>query len=397
MNRLLLLPLLALPLLLARCSFDKDNPVGSVEKTRSVTIAIATTEGFDTIASGAEVRVSAPDIKEIRCKLTIKSSSITGTITHIPVGSNRLFEVLVYDKEGQIIYTGSSYADIDPLKVADVVITLKKFEGGTAVVHGSLTDPDAPCTFIQFTTLGSAGTDYHYEEKIVKGRFMATAMSSHAKSYNHDTLEFYWELSGETVNTTTAWAPADNDGIVSFMPFSCPFDDQVRAIVHVRCSKHPEVTGVDTVTCVTGYGFANFYSNNIYPYTYVDTVDFDMGPQETRTIHFKEGEDVCLRITGGWCTEEGACWDFPIKEKGGPAAGPRYMYPELPAATCLADWTGSPYSPIVFNGSDCWTFDKDQDLVLFANRLIPDERGTETGSIHVHYTVRGGVAMLPWE
>lgn len=394
MKKLLYCTLLAVPLFLSQCSSDKNTPTSlDVNATNSIRIAIATTDGFDKIASGAEVRVTAPDMKEIRIKLKIGSKSISGTIDRIPIGYNRLFAVVVYDYNGNVIYTGTATADIDPIIVASVYIYLKKFEGGSAVVNGSIEDLNAPCDSIWFTTLFGVRSEYNEKEKTVSCFITAVGATSHWRTYNPDTLEFCWKISSNHENFKTEWAPATQDGITSTTNCTADLGDQVKAIVYARCKKHPDVIGVDSIMgTIDNRGVASFVWNSIYPYTYVDTLEFDMLPTETRILTFKAGEDVCMNISGEWCVAKDACMKGQIISKDGEPAGKGYQYPDFAAGCGLIQWDD--YSPISFGG-DCWNIDEDRKVTLSVNLPVSTEDRDISGKVHVFAIRRGGRVSLP--
>jgi hypothetical protein len=394
MKKVLYCTLLAIPLFLSQCSTDKDTPTAiDANATNSIRIAIVTADGFDKIASGAEVRVTAPDMKEIKAKLTIGSKSISGTIDRIPIGSDRLFAVVVYDFKGNIIYTGTATADIDPIAVANVYIYLKKFEGGSAVVNGTIEDLNAPCDSIWFTTLVGAANEYNEKEKTVGCFITAVGMTSHWRTYNQDTLEFCWNISSNHDNIKTDWTPASQDGIVSTARFTATVDDQVKAIVYARCTKHPEVIGVDSIMgTIDNRGVAQFVWNSIYPYSYVDTLEFDMLPTETRTLTFKAGEDVCMRISGEWCVAKDVCMKERVIGKDGIPAGDDYQYPDFAAGCCLLQWNDGSPGPFT---SDCWNIVEDRKVTLSVNLPESTEQRDISGKVHVFVIRRGGMVTLP--
>lgn len=394
MRKLLYCTILVVPLLLSQCSSQKDLPTSvDANATNSIRIAIKTADGFDKVASGAEVRITAPDMKEIRCKLKIGSSSISGTVDRIPIGSNRLFAVIVYDYNGNIIYTGTTTAAIDPIAVANVYIYLKKFEGGSAVVNGSMEDLHAPCDSIWYTTLVAGVNEYNEKEKTVGGYITAVGMTSHWRTYNPDTLEFCWKISSKRNTIKTDWAPATQEAIVHTTRFTAEFDDQVKAIVYARCRKHPDVIGIDSIMgTIDNRGVASFVWNSIYPYTYVDTTEFDMSPTETRKISFKASEDVCLQISGSWCVAKDVCMKDRIISKDGVPAGNGYQYPDFGAGCCMIQWGEN--APWAFGG-DCWNLNEDREVTLSVNLPVSIEQRDISGTVHVFAIRRGGIISLP--
>lgn len=67
---------------------------------------------FRNLADHAEAKVSAPDMDTITQALTVDSLSVSGTISDIPAGFKRKFEVIVYTDSNTICYYGMAHMDI---------------------------------------------------------------------------------------------------------------------------------------------------------------------------------------------------------------------------------------------------------------------------------------------
>jgi hypothetical protein len=394
MNKLLMYPVFAASLLLSQCSMNHDSPVVATDGTKTVEIAIATKDGFDTIASGALAKVSGRDMKMMECKLQIGASKISGQIDNIPLGTDRIFEVLVYDFSGNVIYYGSDTADVEVGRITYVHIVLRKVNGGTAVINGSFDDIYAPCTSIWFTTMMGFVADRNYEKKTATAALIVCGMSSHYRNYYPDTLEFSYVIKSLYNQAKIDWRRGNQDVITDRVTFDCLLDDQIKMYAYARCTKHPQTIGVDSVTINVVNGSGTGVWNSIYPYAYADTIEYDMSPADTKKLSFKSGDVVSVHIEGTWCmSSKDFCWTAN-GGKGGEGAGNRFLYPELPAGGFLIKSTE--YEEFgVFNGTDNFYMDKDGELTFFANRLLPVEQGKESGTIHVYIIRKGGTVIMP--
>jgi hypothetical protein len=136
-----------------RCTFDtlsSEKEQIADSKTVSVAFSIATTDTFNRVALSAIVRVTAPDMDTISQSMTMNDSTISVTLSTVPVGYNRFFEVFVYDSLHILAYYGSQYADLWPNQRTYVFITLQKATTSEVVVIGTIKDDTIPDTTRHF-------------------------------------------------------------------------------------------------------------------------------------------------------------------------------------------------------------------------------------------------------
>ena len=108
-----------------------------------INIPVTPNSPFQLIARNAACKISAPDMETIVKDLAVTSTSVQGEITQIPSGTNRFFEVSVYDSMNVVRYYGSNYADIIADSTAHVSIILYR-TGGDAIINGSISEQPAP-------------------------------------------------------------------------------------------------------------------------------------------------------------------------------------------------------------------------------------------------------------
>jgi Concanavalin A-like lectin/glucanases superfamily len=106
-------------------------------------IAVASNTPFAKIADSAVLTITAPDMNKITRTLTITDTSVTGTITGIPSGLNRVFEVLVYDSLDTLQYTGSATVNLPRNATVNVPISVYRI-GSNAVINGTINETTIP-------------------------------------------------------------------------------------------------------------------------------------------------------------------------------------------------------------------------------------------------------------
>ena len=74
----------------------------------------------------AEIVITASDMADIRQDLPINGDTASGVVEDIPAGSSRLFTLNGYDSSGELIYSGSSTANIVAGELVVVRITMRK-------------------------------------------------------------------------------------------------------------------------------------------------------------------------------------------------------------------------------------------------------------------------------
>ncbi|MGB7567293.1 MAG: Ig-like domain-containing protein [Chitinivibrionales bacterium] len=113
----------------------------------SLTVSFVAQQGspFRTIAKSAMARVSAPNMDTIKQPLTITDSTVSGTVSKIPAGDNRRFEIFVYDSAKTIRYYGSTDTTVYGGQETFVYMTLRPYYGtGDAYLSGSIEDSIGP-------------------------------------------------------------------------------------------------------------------------------------------------------------------------------------------------------------------------------------------------------------
>jgi formylglycine-generating enzyme required for sulfatase activity len=102
-------------------------------------LAVAANSPFAMIAKTITLTISASDMNTLTRSLTKTDSTVTGTVTGIPAGKNRLFRVDVYDSANVDEYTGSATADIAADDTVPVNITVVR-KSGAVTVNGTVVE-----------------------------------------------------------------------------------------------------------------------------------------------------------------------------------------------------------------------------------------------------------------
>lgn len=107
-------------------------------------LRIVTASGsiFSRIARRAVLTITGTDMTAMVRQLTLSDSTVTGVISGIPVGKNRLFSVAVYDSLDTLQYSGTATADLPRGSTVNVPINIYRV-GGNAVINGSVKEYDA--------------------------------------------------------------------------------------------------------------------------------------------------------------------------------------------------------------------------------------------------------------
>ena len=127
-------------------SFCSKNPVtqqtGEINSGEVSFLLLASAESdFKDLADRAEVIITAPDMDTIVGSLEVDELSIRGTISNIPAGFNRKFEVIVFTAEDSVCYYGKTYVDIVANITNKVSLTLYRYSGtGSADINGTIVD-----------------------------------------------------------------------------------------------------------------------------------------------------------------------------------------------------------------------------------------------------------------
>jgi len=137
----IIVPACLTALIISGCKFS--SPISSAasksQGIAQIMISYAANSPFQLIARTADVSISASDMNTMVRSLSITSSTVEGLVTQIPTGSNRLFEVSVYDSVKVVRYRGSNYVNISADSTAQVTIILYRI-GGDALINGSVSE-----------------------------------------------------------------------------------------------------------------------------------------------------------------------------------------------------------------------------------------------------------------
>jgi hypothetical protein len=106
----------------------------AAQKSVAVSFGIKTNERFNDVAKKAYVKVSAADIDTITRPMTITDSMLYGTVENIPVGEERLFEILVYDSLQHLQYYGFQSVDLQIGVVTKMVIYIGRIAGPVEII-----------------------------------------------------------------------------------------------------------------------------------------------------------------------------------------------------------------------------------------------------------------------
>ena len=148
MNRLSIIISLLMLLIAFACKQTTEPPSLPNDTSSSASFSFTKPAHLSHLISSAQVVVSASDIDTLIVDLTVDSTSVSGTVTEIPAGSNRKFEVFVYDATGVLTYSGEGVTDV----VANSVITLEIVlypinHSGTVIVIGSFEELNYSLSF----------------------------------------------------------------------------------------------------------------------------------------------------------------------------------------------------------------------------------------------------------
>ena len=156
------------------------------EEGGELSVSIRLSKPAADLLSRVEVVVTAPDMEDIREDLTITGESVSGTVTSIPAGTNRLFTLNGYDSSENLVYTGSSRADVEPGQQVTVRITMRRVSNvpklrvlspvaadrslSSTTISGEIEnygDVDATNAVIAFTARNSSGVALAVSEATV--------------------------------------------------------------------------------------------------------------------------------------------------------------------------------------------------------------------------------------
>ncbi len=165
------LPLILGLISLWGCLSRVDNVSSRSPETGSLNFRVAIVAGspFQKIVKSATLNISAADMDTLVKPLRITDTSVEGTVTGIPAGMKRKFEVRVYDSAKTERYRGAADCDIKGNVVTPVTINITPVIGTAVingVVHETATDLAAPGSAGPFAADSSAIFLANFDENV---------------------------------------------------------------------------------------------------------------------------------------------------------------------------------------------------------------------------------------
>ncbi len=134
-------------MLILNCGSEITTPNENPQSEETVSVQFSFTKPAQIahlVNSGIAV-VSASDMDSIVKELIVTDSSVNGLIEEIPAGSDRKFEVFIYDANEVLTYAGEVYSNIDAGVVVTLNITLYPVNTtGTAIIIGTFASDPRP-------------------------------------------------------------------------------------------------------------------------------------------------------------------------------------------------------------------------------------------------------------
>jgi hypothetical protein len=204
---------------------DKNPSILSQSSTDhgALTVSFVAKQGspFRTIAKSAMAQITAQDMDTIRQPLTITDSSVSGTVSKIPTGDNRRFEIFVYDSAKTIRYYGSNSTSVYGGQETYVTIRLSTYYGtGDAHISGYIDDSigPGPMPLSIYLTSPYDGQIFNIGDSIIISAAAFDSISTiKSVSFYRDSTTllgkvtkppYVWKISKATAGTYRFWAKA---------------------------------------------------------------------------------------------------------------------------------------------------------------------------------------------
>jgi hypothetical protein len=138
--------IITVTMLLAGCS--NSGKMASTDTTSSgvASVHLSTTSNstFSKIADSAVIIIFAPDMATITKQLSLTDTTVTGTISGIPAGFDRVFEITVFDSLKKKQYYGCDTTTVYPDSLISIPVNIKRIGNtGTVVVNGNIIENDS--------------------------------------------------------------------------------------------------------------------------------------------------------------------------------------------------------------------------------------------------------------
>lgn len=110
----------------------------------------------------ASCRISADDMDTIQVDLSISPTLISGEISNVPFGEDRLFEIFCYNSQGVMNYYGSTIMDINNIAVTvDITLFAVEDSMSSVTINGRFADDEETEEKIVFVADWNGDTDLY--------------------------------------------------------------------------------------------------------------------------------------------------------------------------------------------------------------------------------------------
>ena len=125
--------LLAFALLMVNACLDSSGSQGtSGDISISLRVSGSPTQ-FQTLARSASATISGADMADLAQALTLTDTTVEGSVPDVPAGKDRKIEISIYDSQNQVIYYGSTIADVKANASKRISIIVKRVAGMVSV------------------------------------------------------------------------------------------------------------------------------------------------------------------------------------------------------------------------------------------------------------------------
>lgn len=132
MKRIIMILLFVI--LLAGC-MTNNTPIANYQD-----VAVQLLKSTDIDIASAQCRVSADDMDTIAAYLTVTETTISGELSDVPFGEDRLFEILCYNSSEVLNYYGSTLADINSIAPVVNIILYPADSSANVTIIGTFGD-----------------------------------------------------------------------------------------------------------------------------------------------------------------------------------------------------------------------------------------------------------------
>jgi len=126
------------------CLKSADSPEAGTSGDISISLRVSgNPTQFQSLARSAVVMISGSDMADLAQALTLTDTSVEGTVPDVPAGKGRKIEISIFDSQQQVVYDGSTVADVKANASNRISIIVKRVTG-TVSVDGTIQEaPDS--------------------------------------------------------------------------------------------------------------------------------------------------------------------------------------------------------------------------------------------------------------